>query len=130
MKIPKLKASRALASETVLFGGYCRSDACGENCFYDEENMSPSYFPALSSRPPRRAVSGPVAPTGIVNIAGSLCYTEGENFVIDGYSVDIGLTVDERIGDGYYFSKTVRILKKLIENPELLDEPMSKEVEV
>ena len=45
-------------------------------------------------------------------------------------SVDIGLTVDERIGDGYYFSKTVRILKKLIENPELLDEPMSKEVEV
>ena len=45
-------------------------------------------------------------------------------------SVDIGLTVDERIADGYYFSKTVRILKKLIENPELLDEPMSKEVEV
>ncbi len=45
-------------------------------------------------------------------------------------SVDLGLTVDERIGDGYYFSKTVRILKKLIENPELLDEPMSKEVEV
>ena len=32
-------------------------------------------------------------------------------------SIDLGLTVDERIADGYYFSKTVRLLKKLLENP-------------
>lgn len=44
-------------------------------------------------------------------------------------SVDIGLTVDERIADGYYFSKTVRILKMLLENPYLLDEPFNKGVE-
>ena len=44
-------------------------------------------------------------------------------------SVDIGLTVDERIGDGYYFSKTVRLLKKLLEQPELLEKPMSEEIE-
>jgi len=44
-------------------------------------------------------------------------------------SVDLGLTVDERIADGYYFSKTIKLLKKLLENPELLENPLSWEVE-
>lgn len=44
-------------------------------------------------------------------------------------SVDIGLTVDERIADGYYFSKTVKLLKKLLENPSLLEEEFGKEVD-
>lgn len=44
-------------------------------------------------------------------------------------SIDLGLTVDERIADGYYFSKTIRLLKKLIENPELLEKPLSEEVD-
>ena len=34
-------------------------------------------------------------------------------------SVDLGLTIDERIADGYYYAKTVRLLKVLLENPEL-----------
>ena len=44
-------------------------------------------------------------------------------------SVDIGLTVDERIADGYYFSKTVKLLKKILENPELLERPFGEEVD-
>ena len=44
-------------------------------------------------------------------------------------SIDLGITVDERIADGYYYSKTVRLVKKLLENPELLDAPLSQEVE-
>ena len=44
-------------------------------------------------------------------------------------SLDLGLTIDERLADGYYYSKTVRLMKKLIENPELLELPLSKEVE-
>ena len=44
-------------------------------------------------------------------------------------SVDIGLTIDERIADGYYYSRTVQLLKKLLENPELLDRPLNEEVE-
>ena len=45
-------------------------------------------------------------------------------------SIDLGLTVDERIADGVYFAKSVRILHKLLENPELLDLPIDTEVEV
>ncbi|MDO5445688.1 MAG: 2-oxo acid dehydrogenase subunit E2 [Eubacteriales bacterium] len=44
-------------------------------------------------------------------------------------SIDLGLTVDERLADGYYYSATVRLLKKLLENPELLELPLSEKVE-
>ncbi len=44
-------------------------------------------------------------------------------------SLDIGLTIDERIADGYYYAKTVRLLKHLLENPELLELPLKEEVE-
>ena len=44
-------------------------------------------------------------------------------------SVDIGLTVDERIADGYYFSKTIKLLKKILENPWLLDKPFGEQVD-
>lgn len=44
-------------------------------------------------------------------------------------SVDLGLTIDERIADGYYYSKTMRLLKTLLENPELLEKPLNEEVE-
>ena len=44
-------------------------------------------------------------------------------------SVDLGLKIDERIADGYYYAKTVRLLKKLLENPELLELPLNEEVE-
>lgn len=44
-------------------------------------------------------------------------------------SIDLGVTVDERIGDGYYYSKSIKLLKKLLENPELLDRELKEEVE-
>ena len=44
-------------------------------------------------------------------------------------SVDLGLTIDERIADGYYYSKTIRLLKTILENPELLEKPLSEKVE-
>ena len=43
-------------------------------------------------------------------------------------SVDLGLTIDERIADGYYYSRTVKLLRTLLENPELLDAPLNEEV--
>ena len=44
-------------------------------------------------------------------------------------SVDLGLTIDERIADGYYYSRTVQLIRKLLENPELLERPLSEEVD-
>ena len=44
-------------------------------------------------------------------------------------TVDLGLTVDERIADGYYYAKSVRLFKYLLEHPALLERPLSEEVE-
>lgn len=54
----------------------------------------------------------------------------GEKKTVDGREViDIGLTLDERIADGYYYSKTVKLLKYLLQNPELLETPAKEEVD-
>ena len=44
--------------------------------------------------------------------------------------VDIGITLDERIADGYYYAKSLKIVRKLLEHPELLDTRADTEVEV
>ncbi len=44
-------------------------------------------------------------------------------------TLELGLTIDERLADGYYYSKSIRLLKKLLENPELLEQPLSEEVD-
>ena len=44
-------------------------------------------------------------------------------------SVDIGLTIDERLADGYYYSKTMQLIRHLLDNPELLERPLNEPVE-
>ncbi len=44
-------------------------------------------------------------------------------------TLDLGITIDERLADGYYYSKSIRLLKHLLENPELLERPVNEEVE-
>ncbi|MBR5773364.1 MAG: 2-oxo acid dehydrogenase subunit E2 [Clostridia bacterium] len=44
-------------------------------------------------------------------------------------AMNIGITLDERIADGYYYSKTIKLFKYLLENPHLLEEPAGKEVD-
>lgn len=41
-------------------------------------------------------------------------------------SVDLGLTIDERIADGYYYSKSVKLLRYLLEHPWELEKPASQ----
>lgn len=53
-----------------------------------------------------------------------------EDGTLDSHEVvNIGLTVDERLADGVYYSKSVRLLKHLLANPELLELPLGQEVE-
>jgi len=45
-------------------------------------------------------------------------------------TLDVGLTIDERIADGYYYAKSMKIFRKVLENPELLELPFDTEVEI
>lgn len=40
--------------------------------------------------------------------------------------VDIGATLDERIADGFYFARSLKMVKYLFEHPELMDKPFSE----
>ncbi len=44
------------------------------------------------------------------------------------HQVDCGFIIDERVADGYYYAKTIKLFKFLIENPELLDRPLNEKL--
>ncbi len=43
--------------------------------------------------------------------------------------IPLGITLDERIADGYYYSGTVALVRELLEHPELLELPADTPVE-
>ena len=43
--------------------------------------------------------------------------------------IPIGITLDERIADGYYYSGTVALVRELLEHPELMEMPADTPVE-
>lgn len=40
--------------------------------------------------------------------------------------VDVGATLDERIGDGFYFSRSLKLVQYIFAHPELLDQPLGQ----
>ncbi len=40
--------------------------------------------------------------------------------------VDFGATLDERIADGFYFAKSMKLIKHVFAHPELLDKPLGE----
>lgn len=41
--------------------------------------------------------------------------------------LDIGATLDERIADGFYFARSLNLMKHIFSHPELLDRPLGEE---
>ncbi len=41
--------------------------------------------------------------------------------------VDIGATLDERIGDGFYFARSLKLIQYICAHPELLDRPLEED---
>ena len=44
--------------------------------------------------------------------------------------VEFGITLDERIADGYYFAKSCKLLEYILAHPQLLDEPAAAKVDL
>lgn len=45
-------------------------------------------------------------------------------------TIKLGMTIDERIADGYYFAKTLRLVRHIFAHPELLDLPAAEPIEI
>lgn len=42
--------------------------------------------------------------------------------------VEMGFTIDERIGDGFYFAKSIKLFKQFMSQPDMLEHPFKEEV--
>ena len=90
MKYPTLKAPSGRREMLDTFKGYNHNLRIADGEFYDMENMTSSYYPLLSPRGKRGVYASPAAPMGLI-AKDSLCYVDGESFVVNGYPVDMGL---------------------------------------
>lgn len=52
-----------------------------------------------------------------------------ENKLVVRDVVNIGATLDERIADGFYFARSLKLIKHLFKNPELLDKTLEEEID-
>lgn len=78
-----------------VFQGYNHKLKIDEGQFYDMKNLSSANYPILSPRGQRGVYASPALPLGMV-AKDTLCYVDGSKFVMDQYSVDMGLNNEEK----------------------------------
>ena len=63
----------------------------------------------------------------LIGTIGRLPFYENDTVTFrDG--VEIGFTVDERISDGFYFARSIKMLQLFLDQPELLERPMNEKL--
>jgi hypothetical protein len=89
-ELTELKTSRTV---TDVFRGYNHNLRINEAEFYDMENLTSTNYPLLSPRKKRGTYVTGANPLGMV-AKDSLCYVDGQYFVMDEYRVDMNLDPD------------------------------------
>ena len=95
MQYPILNEIPATRDIVDVFGGYNHNIKIGRGEFFDERNMSSAYYPIMAPRKKRGVYAGPTAPGGLIE-KDSLCYVDGETFVINGEPFHMGLSAGEK----------------------------------
>ena len=90
MKYPMLYSKDSSRQIVDTFKGYNHNLRIGEGEFFDMKNMTSDYYPVLSPRKKRGEYASAVSPNGLI-AKDALCYVDGTKFVINEYSVDMGL---------------------------------------
>lgn len=92
MRLPKLVAPQARRVTQHAFGGYRATEVIGEGEFSAMQNLSSRAYPALTTRVPRGRVKTVSNLSGLARYD-TLCYVQGSSLVVNGYVVDMGLTL-------------------------------------
>lgn len=86
-EIPTSKAT------VEVFGGYNHNSRINEGEFFDMKNLSSDDYPVLTPRRARGTYTQAGSPTGLI-AKDSLCYIDGQYFVMDEYRINMGLLSD------------------------------------
>ena len=95
MKYPSLSELSTSRELIDVFKGYNHNLRIGDGEFYDMQNLTSADYPVLSPRSQRGVFLAEGNPQGMI-AKDSLCYIDGKDFVINGYYVDMNLSVDDR----------------------------------
>ncbi len=120
MRYPTLYTKESSRQMVDVFKGYNHNLRINDGEFFDMKNMTSDYYPVLSPRGKRGVYATPSNPTGLI-AKDSLCYVDGRNFVINEYSVDMGLNDEPKqlISMGAYV--IIMPDKKYINTKDLTD---------
>lgn len=92
MKYPRLIELEAQRYVVDVFKGYNHNLRIGESEFYDMKNLTSTHYPVLSTREKRGIYAKPKNPQGLIQ-KDTICYIDGQNFVVNGYEVNMGLSI-------------------------------------
>ena len=93
MKLPILNELETTRDMIDVFAGYNHNLRIGEGEFYDMKNLTSTNYPVLSPRGRRGLFAMPTNANGLIS-KDSLCYVEGQYFIINGYKVDMNLSTN------------------------------------
>lgn len=88
---PVVDAVNSIRRVTDVFAGYNHNPVIADGEFYDEKNMTSDDYPLLSTRKQRGVYDTPGNMQGLIAKDG-LCYVDGEDFVMNGKPIHMGLS--------------------------------------
>ena len=91
MRYPKLRVIQSSRQMADNFAGYNHNLRIADGELYDMKNMTSDSAPVLSPRKSRGLYAKTNTPTGLI-CKDALCYTDGRDFVINHYHIDMGLS--------------------------------------
>ena len=91
MKYPTLPTMNSSREMMDTFKGYNHNLLIGENEFFDMKNMTSDHYPLLAPRGKRGVYASPESAQGLIS-KDTLCYVDGEDFIMDGYPIAMGLS--------------------------------------
>lgn len=91
MRLHQLKDMPTSKSTIETFAGYNHNSRINEGEFFEMQNLSSDEYPVLVPRKQRGIYTSSGNPTGMVS-KDSLCYVDGQYFVINEYRIDMGLS--------------------------------------
>ena len=91
MKYPTLPTMNSSREMMDTFKGYNHNLLIGENEFFDMKNMTSDHYPLIAPRGKRGVYASPESAQGLIS-KDTLCYVDGEDFIMDGYPIAMGLS--------------------------------------
>lgn len=130
-KLPKL--IRMIVTGTLKFldkHGWLPESITKDNLYYSSvilSNLGNFKIGSIYHNIVNFGTSSIIATMGMIHKS-KVIDKDGKEKIID--VCDFGVNMDERIADGYYFAKSIKVLEYILDNPELLEDRVDARIEI